>query len=102
MRVLPASRQDWLQFLLFPLRTYVLITPVCLYAWSRLPGVLSVITPAVGYIEAAYALCVPIFVGAGLVQLATHHRRSAHVSFAFAVGASVTLFFLLPVCAARK
>jgi len=103
MNILPASRQEWLSFLLFPFKAYAVIVPIWLLISTHESFyVRDAQTEATEYILAGYALCVLVFFFAALIQFFTHYRRAALMSIIFAAATFIVLAFLLPMCALAK
>jgi hypothetical protein len=88
MHTLPTSKQErFFSILLLPFKTYVIIASVWLIYAAR-----SVeLTGAAGYLLVAYAICIPFFILAALVQFIAHWRRPAFVSISFALVAIIVL-----------
>ena len=98
MHVLPKSKQQWFNFVLFPFKAYIIIAP--LYVWHVVSQEAVVRYSQAGvmsYILAAYAICIPFFVLASIIQFVARWRRLALTSFAFAAVTIMVFAILLPV-----
>ncbi|MGO8926230.1 MAG: hypothetical protein ACLQU3_04980 [Limisphaerales bacterium] len=103
MSILPASKREWLNFLLFPFKAYVVIVLVWAFVWKWEPfNVRAAQMKDTQYILTGFAGCVVVFVSAAVIQFVTHDRRSALASTIFAVATFIALVFLLPVFALSK
>src|SRR5687768_2908533 len=103
MNVIPHTRQDWLRFLLFPFKAFVVVSPVVLLVWfaaseehrGRVARSEAAFPVALGLIG-----CVAVFLVVGLIQLVVRKRKAALTSFGFAVAAFLLLYtWVLPMCA---
>jgi hypothetical protein len=103
MRIFPRTGQEWLSFLLFPFRAYVVVAPMCLLVWlSVTQGDLIRGGRAEAALPVALGLmiCLAVFVLAALIQFIARRRDAALASFWFALAAFLLLYALvLPMCA---
>lgn len=103
MSITPVSKQKWLNVLLFPLKAYVIIIPV----WGVIQTqesfhVREAQSDAAHYLLWIYALSIPIFILAAIVQFFAHHQRPAIENALFAVAALAASLFLLPMFALAR
>jgi hypothetical protein len=107
MNVIPHTRQEWLRFLLFPFKAFVVVSPVVLLVWfAALEHRGLAVNVVIGaQAEAAFPValgligCVAVFLVVGLIQLVLRRRNAALMSFGFAVAAFLVLSWVLPMCA---
>jgi hypothetical protein len=96
MNILPASKQAWLTFALFPIKAIAIIVPI----W------VIIISGQSYYVREAYyrttglamwgdALCVPIFIAAAIVQYFAGRRSAAVTNIVFAIGVAIGWVLLL-------
>lgn len=102
MRALPSNRREWLAFLLFPFKAYVVIAPIFFFVWDaataghRMRGVRAHVAAGIG---SGYLICLLVFAITALIQVIARRRDAALTSFLFAVAIVVILYFWLPMCA---
>jgi len=81
--------------LIFPFKAYVLIAPVWLIYWAvKAPGEHTLLAGLSAYLLVAYAICIPFFCLAALIQFIANWRDSALASISFALAASVVFVIL--------
>ena len=95
MSNLPESKQDWFSLLLLPFKAYVIIAPIWVFYSTSDSYVVRVgLRESSSYVLVAYAICVPFFLLAALIQLSARQRRAAFTSIAFGLGTFVVLVIL--------
>jgi hypothetical protein len=89
------SQERFFRLLLLPFKAYVIIASIWLiYAVSAARSAHVGLGELSGYVLVAYAICVPFFVLAALVQFLAHWRRPALISISFASVAAIILAIL--------
>ena len=100
MRILPASKQEWFSLLLFPFKVYVIIVPIWfIYSATEVPNVRYGLAGQSSYVLVAYAICIPFFFLAALIQFVARWRRPAVTSIVFALTAVILFMVMLPAVA---
>jgi hypothetical protein len=96
MDILPAFKQErFFSRLLLPFKAYVIVASVWLfYSASEAHSKHIVLAGLSTYLLATYAICIPFFIIAALVQYIAHWRRPALVSISFAMAATIILVIL--------
>jgi hypothetical protein len=86
--------------LLIPFKAFVIIASAWLF-FSTLEAHSKHVLLAgfSAYLLAAYAICIPFFIIAALIQFVAHWRHPALVSISFACGASIILAILWQIIA---
>jgi hypothetical protein len=81
--------------LLLPFKVYVIVASFWLiYAVSKAHSEHVVLAGLSAYLLIFYAICIPFFALAGLIQFIAHWRRPALTSITFALAASIVLVIL--------
>jgi hypothetical protein len=98
MHNLPTAKQErFFNLLLLPFKAYVIIAPVWLIYSARnvgLAGASDFLFGPSDFLFVAYAICIPFFILAALIQFVAHWRRPAFVSIAFALVAFIVVAIL--------
>jgi hypothetical protein len=93
MHNLPSSKQErFFNLLLLPFKAYVIIAPVWLIYSARNVGQAGASDFLFGpsdFLLVAYAICIPFFILAALIQFVALWRRPAFVSVSFALVAFI-------------
>ena len=103
MKILPATKADWFGLALFPFKVFAVIVPIWMFISAQAPAVvLEAQMDAGEYIILGYALCVPVFIIAAVIQVFAYQWRAALVSIIFAAVTIFLLVTLLPMCAIAR
>jgi hypothetical protein len=96
MSTLPTPSQErFFGRLLLPFKVYVVVASVWLiYSAVEAHKEHVVPTGLSAYLLMVYAMCIPFFIIAAVVQFVAHWRRPALVSISFALAASIILAIL--------
>ena len=100
MQIIPHSKQNWRELLLFPFKAYVAVAYITLQImFASLPHRARVEDATVG-VWLGYALCFWLLLIMAAYYGLKKRRRAALSSFGFAVVAAIFWFLLLPYLAA--
>ncbi|HXC99180.1 MAG TPA: hypothetical protein VN048_07550 [Verrucomicrobiae bacterium] len=103
MRLFPLSSREKWGLLLFPFKAYVIIVPVWALVLKAEPFyVRAELLQATNCVLEGYALCVPVFILAALIQFLKRQKFTAATSLMFGMATFIILLFLLPMCALAK
>jgi hypothetical protein len=102
MRAFPSNRREWLAFLFFSFKAYVVTAPVFFFVWDAVRSGHGnfhgdIRADFAAGIAAGYLICLLFFIIATLVQFIGHRRDAALASFLFVVAIIVILYFWLPM-----
>jgi hypothetical protein len=101
MNISPAAKHERLfRRLLIPFKAYVIVASVCLfYSALEAHSKHEVLGGLSAYLLITYAVFIPFFAIAALVQFIAHWWRPALVSISFAFAASIVLAILWQIIA---
>jgi hypothetical protein len=89
------SQARFFRRLLLPFKVYVIVASIWLiYSVSKAHSEHVVLAGLSGYLLIFYAICIPFFALAALIQFIAHWRRPALISISFALAASIVLVIL--------
>jgi E3 ubiquitin-protein ligase DOA10 len=89
------GQERFFRRLLLPFKVYVIVASFWLvYAVSKAHSEHVVLAGLSAYLLIFYAICIPFFTIAAVVQFIAHWRRPALVSISFALAASIILAIL--------
>jgi hypothetical protein len=99
MQVIPHSKQDWLRFVVFPFKAYVVIAPLLFFISTRIPHPRHQPTSADVFFVVSLVPCSLILLAAALVFSLFGPKGFAFPCLGFSLAGLIIAVFLMPCLA---